>query len=438
MGLFSKLFKKDPQAELAKLEAMISRGENPEKALKLASKLEGDADAMVRTRAAALSVKLKESQAAELLANAKRSEQGGNIGDALDWMQAALPYLEGEQRESLIRRIEELDESMSDGPARPLISAREADPEEPEGDGHEVDFDIHFEMLIGMLEPKIAELYTTLPRAFHEGFVNFNNGDVDHAIEVYEGLMAELPNNSVLQFERGRCCLFKGEFEQARDLLEKAWSAFGDDFLDEAQSLSVPLLWADAMLALEKPNDVVLKLEPLADPRDGRPLVSQVYALALEAAGRLEEAKKFLVKAGSRFDRMPNFPFLLARVMEQMGDWQGAINVLESKVGPKCAGGSCGPNQKHPASMRMLIALYLEHKQNLSAAGDLLMHLESALKGNLSRSDLLMAAEYHRQTGDDEAAVAAEEAAARLDELEGTGLEQDVTSTLSAGNKAVL
>jgi len=437
MGLFSKLFKKDPQEELARLEAMIKMGEHGEKTLKLALKLEASSDTSIQGRASQLATQVKASHIADYLESASRSEANGNTADAIDWMKTALPLATGTEKENILLRIRNLEEGDSNTPARPLISARtKSDPVESDED--EIDFDMHFDMLMGMFEPHVADLYQSLPRQFHEAFVTFNSGDVPRAKEIIQPMLEAKPNDPVLQLERGRCAKFDGDYELARDLFAKAWPHFGDIALDHSQTLSIPTLWADVMLELGESEEVIRCLEPLADPKNDFPLMSQTYALALEDAGHYPEAKKFLVSAGSRFNHSANFPFLLSRVMVSMDDANGAINVLEHTAGAACSSGNCGTGIKHPASIRMLISLYLSHGKNLPRVGELLMHLESGLKGMLSKEDLLMTAEFHRLSGDSEAEAAAREEAASLKEGTDSGLQQAIGSANSSNQSAVL
>lgn len=234
--------------------------------------------------------------------------------------------------------------------------------------------------------------------------------------------------------------LVDGKLEEAEALLEKAWPYFGDACIDESESISVPILWADLKLRQEDSQAVVTRLDSQARMKTASPILCQFYALALQNCGEFEVARKYLIEIGSRYDKNPNFRFLLAGVMVQLEDKNAAIQVLETVVGPSCAGGSCGTGAKHPASMRMLTALLLERngKGDLNQAGQILMHLERALSGHLSKNDLLMTARYHRLCNDEAAAELAENEAERLSDVEQDALAAAGPSIGSTGEKAVL
>lgn len=434
MGFFS-LFKKDPEVELTRVETMIKQGKVLEKALKLATKLESNSSAIISSQAAALADQARSELVRQALENGKRSKASGNVADAIDWMSSALIYLKDVRRDELQQQIDDLQHQLDDGP-RSLISATLEDGDGPEN--IDIDFEMHFEMLIGMLEPEVADRYRGLPLEFHQAYVSLNKGEVESARSQIIDLLKSHADHPILLLERARCAIVENDAETARDCLERCWHTLGDGNLDDAGTLSVPGLWGEVMLTLQRPEVVIDRLDALAQPNNKRPHLCQIYALALEAANRLEEAKAFLVVAGTSFTRNPNFHFLLARVMEQKGETQGAIDVLERLVGPSCGSGNCGGQIKHPASIRLLVSLYLAHDLNKSRVGDLLLHLEEALQGRLSRQDLMMAAVYHRKCGDEMGAAHAEEAAARLSSLEGSGLEIDVTKSVASGEAAIL
>lgn len=433
MGFLSNLFKKDPQAELAKLEAMISRGDDAEKAHQLALKLSDCDQPQVRERARALAGTLASKLVAEYCANAERSIAGKNFDDATDWLTAALPFAVADQRAEIERQIEALALKAHQSDDLPTIGrGGHAGAGEPESEQEELDDEMHFEMLIGMLTEEVAEAYRSLPTAFHGAFLDFNNGRLTEALEVYEQLAPG--GNPYVAFEMGRCLLQLGRLEDAVAQLESVQERLGDKALDEAGALSLPMVWAEAKLRLGHSEDVAARLEPLADPRHGADGLLILYARALQDAERLQDAKKFLTLAYKAHVESPMYCVLLAQVVAMMGDFEAAVDLLEKRIdaGRRYTSGS--GISPHPAPVRALVALYLQETKTIAKAGEQLLQLEQLVKGQLTREDWLLTARYYELMGDNENAAFAAEAAESAEQAQA----QAAFQTLRAGDQAVL
>lgn len=433
MGFLSKLFKKDPQEELAKLEAMIGRGEDAEKAHQLAQKLVGSDQPQVAERARGLAEKLGAQLAAEYRANAERSLSSGNYQDALDWLSSALAVAPPALVEELEQQIEALTLKSALAGDRPAIGQHAAAFTAGAEDDHaELDDETHFEMLLGMFREEVAEVYRNLPSEFHQGFLDFNNGRLEEALARYRTLAPSL--SPYLGFELGRCLLQLDQSEEAVAWFERIQQDLGDTPLDEAGTLCLPLVWAEAKLRLDKPEEAIARIEPLADPRNGEEGMLFLYARALQAADRLQDAKRFLAQTYKLRTGNPLFCVMLAQVVAEMGDWDAAVDLLEKRVdaGRRYASGS--GISAHPAPIRALAALYLEQTKTLPKAGEQLLQLEQMLKGLLTREDWLLTARYYELIGDDENAAFASEAA----EQAGAADTSSSFGALRSGDQAVL
>ena len=436
MGLFDRLFGKDPEKELERAEALLGQND-AEKALKIAQKVAAANPAMAR--AEKLVTRIRMYLVAEFTALGEKAEVAGNPANAAEWLEIALKYVEdGAKRAELEQKIRTLylDANEEDAPEfeEAPKPARAAEPEAEAEIG--LDPEIHYMTLVGMLESSHAERYESRPEAFIRAYLDLNEHRVEAAAVALDGLLDEAGGDPVYLLERARCALMTGDSEKARECLEKAWPALGDEDLDLAGSLSVPGLWADAMLRLEKPRAVIERLEKLADPTMGREFLCLHYGRALEMDKRLEEAAEHFRRASIKFERKPWFVLHHADVLEELGQWQQAIQRLEKLVAPSCASGQCGV-PKHLPSIRRLADLYLTHKVQPQRAKELINHVAAALNGNLTHEDFLLLAEYHTLTGN---AEAAEEARMRAAETEGAGpqLAEAAIPKMESGEKAVI
>ena len=436
MGLFDRLFGKDPEKELNRAEALLNEGD-AEKALKVAQKVAAGNPALAR--AEKLVAQIRGHLVSEFTALAQKAEESGNSGNAAEWLEIALKYVEDSARRAeLEQKIKalHLDAEEEDEPEfEPEVQP--ARTEEPQEEVHHgMDPEIHYMTLVGMLEPGYAERYEGRPEAFINAFLDLNESRVEEAIEALDALLAGAPGDPVYLLERARCALILDDAEKACDCLEKAWPALGDEDLDLAGSLSVPGLWADAMLRLEKPRSVIERLENLADPTLGREFLCLHYGRALEMDKRLEDAVEHFRLATIKFERKPWFVLHLADALEALGRWQQAIQRLEKFVAPSCASGHCGV-PKHLPSIRRLAGLYLTHRVQPQRAKELLNHVAASLDGNLTREDFMLLAAYHNITGNAEAAA---EAIARAEEMveQTPGMEDAGIPKMEAGEKAVI
>ena len=263
-----------------------------------------------------------------------------------------------------------------------------------------------------MLVEEVAEHYEGRLPAFRIAYVALNEGRVAEAHEAFEILAASADEDPVVRFERGRSRLAVGDVAGAVPDFEAAWPTFGDGALDLTGELSVPGLWAEAMLALGQPVPVIERLVKLADPIDAAP-VSERYAQALMAAERLEDARDFLTAAVAKNPSRDLFAYQLAQTFEQLGERTAAIDCLEIAIAPSCTTG-CAPRQKYLPSFRALVSLYLADESQPERVHELMTVIARALGGRLTSGDHTLLARYYEQIGDAEAAEHAHGHAQRL------------------------
>ena len=128
---------------------------------------------------------------------------------------------------------------------------------------------MRFGALVGTLRDEVADLYLSRPLTFQKAHVDLNEGRLDEARAAYDQLVVADPDDAILRLERGRCRLMAGDPVGAREDLEAAWPALGDEPLDQQEKLSVPLLWAEACLEMDDAEAVIQGLTDLAGFADG-------------------------------------------------------------------------------------------------------------------------------------------------------------------------
>lgn len=424
MGLFD-LFRPDPRRLLARAEAALEAGD-AQTTLKLARRLLTGAGLAQQHQAERLIREAHETLADRALDKARISEDAGFYDDAAEWIHLALEHvIDNGRQQELETRIRSLRERAE---VEPPLRFDEDEPDEHElasgaaeaddfGDepGDEIDLETHYDMLIAMLDDDIAPRYEERPDDFIGAFLMLNDNRPRLALETLEKLVEASPDDPVYHLERGRCRLLLEDYDGARGDFEAVWETFGDECIDRAGSISIPGLWAEAMLGLDRPAELVERLDGVADPEYGNPELCNQYAVGLLRTERFQEARDFLGKARNHFPQEPTFPYHLAAVLRALGQRRAAIDCLEASIAPSCASGQCGPRPpKHLPSLRALIALYLDEGGALDRAGELLELIPQAQGGKMAAEDYLLLAEILQQKGDTEAADQAAAEAKRL------------------------
>lgn len=320
MGLFDKLFRKDPAAEVRRAEELLAAGRAYDalhaarRAEEAAAGPDGDA---VRLRAREVEGTAREVLVASALEEADRAEADEDYDDAAEWVASALerltaggatPPLAAELR----RRHQGLRARAREAARQPLLLRREEEDEGGEPAGPDpLDLETRFGTLVGTLDEEVADRhYLHRPIPFQQAYVDLNEGRLEEARAALDALAAAEPDDAVVRLERGRARLLAGDPAGAREDFEAAWPALGDAPLDASGELSVPALWAGAALAAGEPEAVAERLAELAAPDGEDPQLLALRAQALlevdgetpdEAAREVARAlleRLFQVRAG--------------------------------------------------------------------------------------------------------------------------------------------
>lgn len=415
MGLLKRLFAGDPRRDLERAEALLASGEG-ERALKLARRAQERAQPADKNRGQALVEKAHQALATEAIEKASVAEKAEYFEDAAEWLGVALDHVDDDARRDQLKALRGTLLERADEAEDEAWEPTDAEPESPAGSDSQtaLDFGVHYQALIDMLTEDFAERYQARPPAFRAAYVAFNEGQTAVAHEAFEALGALSGEDPVVRFERGRSRMAHGDLEGAVTDFETAWQAFGAEPLDLTGELSVPALWADAMLALSKPDPVIERLAELTDPIAAAPL-SERYAQALLMTQRFEEARDFLASTLVGNSGRDIFAYLLAEALKNLGERPAAIDCLETAITPSCTTG-CAPRAKFLPSFRALVSLYLEDESHHERVRELMTLVAQTLGGRLTHRDHSLLAGYYEQVGDAKAAEQARGHAQRLSE----------------------
>ncbi|MEM7247454.1 MAG: DUF6381 family protein [Acidobacteriota bacterium] len=405
MGFLKRFFSKDPETLLDKATQAVERGEAVQ-ALSILADLPDDLDGGLAGRAKDLEGSAHDHLSRAAVESSEAYESEGWLDRAAEELDLAIEHCRDEAaRERLTEKARQLQEA---------IEAESAASGNTAGGDSGLNADESYSVLVAMLREDVAERYADRSSDFRKAYVDFNEGRTEEALEVFDRLVEDAPDDAVSRFERGHCLLALGKPEEARPDLEAAWELFGDESLDVSGSLSVPLLWADAMLELREHQAVVDRLQDLADPRNGNPALSMRLAVARIELEQLDEANEHLGACCVVFPSEPAFSHLHASLLRTAGETGHAIEVLERAVAPSCASGSCAKPPLHLPSLRLLTSLHLDADDGTSRAWELMQFVAAARQGQLESVDHYLLARLQRADGDEEAFARELEAAHAL------------------------
>ncbi|MFP3941443.1 MAG: tetratricopeptide repeat protein [Thermoanaerobaculia bacterium] len=445
MGFLNRLFRKDPAADVARAEEHLGSGRAYEALLAAGRAAEAaprDGAPDHRPHARELAGRARELLAASALTEADRSEADGDYDDAAEWVASALEHLKanGEAGGSagstaaggggrdprvadLKRRLRALRSRAREAARQPTLLRRQEEgggaPEEPAGPDP-LDLETHYGTLVGTLDEEVAERhYLHRPLPFQQAYVDLNEGRLEEALATFDALAAAEPDDPAVRLERGRCRLLSGDPAGAREDFEAAWPGLGDRPLDASGELSVPALWAEAVLAQGDAGTVAERLAELAGDEASDPELVALRGRALIEVGPTAhpEARELLASAQARHPGRQDLPYLLAVVLERMGETDRAIATLEAAVAPSCATGSCKKPPLHRPSARLLVRLHLDRAAAASGApgaasgpdpadaaleraGDPLAHLVQAAGDQPAPEDEALRARHQELTGE--------------------------------------
>jgi tetratricopeptide (TPR) repeat protein len=422
MAFLKRLFGRDGAALKADVERYLAEG-NPVRAWEVADRWAAVAPVAEREEAARYLGRSRRAVLDHVLERAAAAEEAGDWTDAVDWLRSALERArEVDERRGLEDRLkgalarqeeEELHErrqTYTEGP----IDGEEGD-DEP--------FDA-YDTWLGTLEPEFALLYEDRPEEFRRAVMAINEGRVEEALPVLDGLVAE-GSDPLARFERGRARILSGDLTGAREDLEAVWGELPVGPLDAGRTLSVPALWAEAVLEQGEPEALAELIERLSAHLDpdgelGEPVLVELGGRALLALERFGELRRLASAATSLYPAMPALPWLLARALLGEGEPRLAIEALETALRRDSRTGRRTGTALHPPVLRTLAALYVARGEELERADELLRMTAQAQGGAWTAEDFELAARLYRLTAMEEQAEQAAAAAERL-RAEGPG-----------------
>ena len=446
MGFLNKLFGGDPRKDLDRATKLLDR--EPARALELARKArEGSAGPEVLRRADDLIVRARTAVVDQAVAQADRAEASDYLEDAAEWLTTALEEADPKRSQELTARRDALLETYQArqdeerrAELRKPFDDLQAEIDDARGQNGEDDEDFDpeidgaFDVLVGMLDDVLGDLYYEQPDSFRRAVVTLHEGQAEDALQTLDQLVEAAPANPALRLERGKGRLMQGDGDGARADFEVAWEHLGDGHLDLAGNQSIPGLWAEACLESGDPESVIARLAESSDPRQTGVDVVLPFARALMDAERFDAARTYLDLAAQVYPKKPDFAFLLSIVLDGQGQRGQAIEVLETSVRPSCASGNCAAPPKHLPSLRALTRLLLEENE-LDRARGYLMHVVQARGGVLGAEEHRLSAEYFRRAGDHEKAAEAEATAKELAAQGPDAMAEPLASSLQAGQK---
>ncbi len=272
-----------------------------------------------------------------------------------------------------------------------------------------------FDLYVDSLRDDVAPLYRGRAPELGEVLVDaVEPEDTERAAAAIEEMAAASPEDPVLRLERARWRLARGEAAAAREDLEVAWAAFGDEPLDLGGHLSIPVLWCEVAMAQGDHAAVLERLEARGELTLAHPDLSGFYATALLAAGESDEARRFLAESLEHFPRRPEIAYLLAGILLHDGEAPAAIALLERSL--RVCGAGCAPRDLHAPSLRLLAAALAgtggsAPSETVERLADVLLLLRGAQGGELGEpGDWMLQARCHELAGE---TAAAERARAR-------------------------
>ena len=132
-------------------------------------------------------------------------------------------------------------------------------------------------------------------------------------------------------------------------------------------------------------------LKEIGNSKDAHPALSMVKAQILESQNNLEKAATEYLALIKKLPKNMDLYKHLARVKIKQNERAAASNVLESALNTCCKGGGCGVQAPDINLLRMLAQIYLEDRQQLARAKELLRDIQQMRKHNTWEDQYLSA-----------------------------------------------
>ena len=238
------------------------------------------------------------------------------------------------------------------------------------------------------------------PQELHKRLVQLGTGFAEATLAIEDlGPQAALPmlapfldKDPVARFEHMRAALGVGDMHQALADLLIFKEQVGHHIID---GMHTKALLSQLLTQTGQSEEALKELDQ--DNQD-HPALAMVRAQILESRDQLEEAEQAWVELLKKLPKNLNVYKALARVKIKQNQRAEATNILESALNSCCKTGTCGSQPLDVNLLRMLAQIYLEDRQQLPRAKEILRDI-SRITSQPAWEDQYLAALAARNEG---------------------------------------
>lgn len=220
------------------------------------------------------------------------------------------------------------------------------------------------------------------PQELHKRLIQLGTGFAEATLAIEDlGPQTALPmldpfleKDPVARFEHMRAALGIGDLHQALADLIIFKEQVGHHIIDGMHTKAI----LSQLLTQTGQSEEALK--ELDEHESDHPAVSMVRAQILESRNQLEEAEKAFVELLKKLPKNLQLYKSLARIKIKQNERAEATNILESALNSCCKTGTCGSQPPDPNLLRMLAQIYLEDREQLPRAKEILRDIARITK----------------------------------------------------------
>jgi tetratricopeptide (TPR) repeat protein len=248
---------------------------------------------------------------------------------------------------------------------------------------------LRYAMRVERYPEELHKRLILLGTGFAEATLAIEDVSPQAALDMLEPFVEKDP---VARFEHMRAALGIGDVHQALADLMIFKEQVGHHIIDGMHTKAL----LSQLLTQTGQSEQALK--ELDQEDEDHPAVSMVRAQILESRNQLEEAEEALVALLKKLPKNLNIYKTLARVKVKQNQRPEATNILESALDSCCKTGTCGSQPLDVNLLRMLAQIYLEDREQLPRAKEILRDI-SRLTQNPSWEDQYLSALAARNEG---------------------------------------
>lgn len=359
--MFGKLFgKKDP---VVRMEKALQQGRFADLLLDAEDIDRSSLDPSAQAKIDAMVATARERVCAVNIEEAEASINSGEMSKAYEHLELAVQFAQTPEQHQAIARLKGSGNALNEEPVQQKAAGGGHDcascsghvstpavhnHDELDEDG-DLDTEARFELIISQYPDTIADLYGKLCGTMVNAVLAGHTGDVEGALKLLDSVPAE-ERGTIWHFERGLACADKGEVAAARAAFAQASTCSPEIPHFRQQSLDYRLkTGGDATLK----GDLQAGVEDQETGPFCRSRLAQIYA----AEGDLETAANEALAAINAGYHDPQVMLLGARILEKLGNVDGAEKLFAKMPGGGCSGGNI-----------YLADFWLRHRKNLDKA----------------------------------------------------------------------